>query len=85
MNLLLNTVSDFLSLASTTGVGRWMMTILMMICSSEGSERGGTEGNWTSTCVFAVRRHVFLCEFFIFIFIFKVQLNGNSVFEQHRL
>lgn len=30
--------------------------MMMMICSSEGSERGGTEGNWTSACVFAVSR-----------------------------
>lgn len=28
-----------------------IMMMMMMICSSEGSERGGTEGNGTSACV----------------------------------
>lgn len=28
-----------------------MMMMMMMICSSEGRERGWTEGNWTSACV----------------------------------
>lgn len=28
-----------------------MMMMMVMICSSEGSERGGTEGNWASACV----------------------------------
>lgn len=27
-----------------------IMMMMMMICSSEGSERGWTEGNWTSAC-----------------------------------
>lgn len=33
-----------------------IMMMMMMICSSEGSERGGTEGNWTSACVFGIIR-----------------------------
>ena len=78
--------SDCLSSASETGVGHWMMTIMMMmmICSSEWSERGGSEGNWTSACVCRVQAALLETEACFFVISKLTAEWKHELYECHR-